>query len=69
MCGIRSCGGREMEKNKLLTLIFCSFFDNWQKFDKGGNFSKKKWGSPFKTTKILAKLPFWSKVLYLQGSK
>ena len=67
MCGIRSCGGIEKEeKNKLPTLIFCPFFDNRQKFVKEGDVSKKKWGSPTSLNrKILAKLLFWPKVLYL----
>ena len=42
-----------MEKNEFLTLIFCTFYDNRQKFVKEGDMSKKKsWGHPpFKTVK------------------
>ena len=67
MCGIRSCGGIEKwEKIKLLTLIFCSFFDNRQKFVKEGDDVSKKSGGhrPLKAAKtskviVLAKSPIF----------
>ena len=37
-------GVKKGEKHKLPTLIFCPYFDNWQKFVKEGDGSKKKVG-------------------------
>ena len=55
---------------KLLTLIFCSFYDNRQKFVKEGDTSKKMLGSSmFLNRKILAKLSFWPEVLYLPTNR
>ena len=59
-------GVGKREKHKLPTLIFSPFLDNRQKFVKEGNVSKKKWGSLTSLNrKILEKLSFWPKVLYL----
>ena len=47
MCGIRSRGGRERQKNfqPASNIDFsCPYFDNRQKFAKEGNVSKKKVG-------------------------
>ena len=64
MYGIWLHGGRERGKNKLPTLIFCLYFDNWQKFIKEGDVSKKSGGSPTSLNcKIQVKLSFWPKVL------
>ena len=43
VCRIRSRGVEKGEKNKVPTLIFCSYFDNRQKFVKEGDVAKKKW--------------------------